>query len=567
MSKSVWRFPSAFYVANTMEIFERLAWYGFFTLSSLYMTTPVSQGGVGFSEAQRGALQGIIPFFLYLLPVITGALADRYGYRKMFIASFLIMAPSYYLLGQMTSFSGFFVAFSMVALGAACFKPVVVGTISHCTDDKNRGLGFGIFYTMINIGGFIGPLVAGYVRAISWDAVFMMSALWILINLVPAIFFYREPQKPSEQTSTLSETLKQAQQVLGNGRFALLVFPCIVLLMMAGSSFISYGMVVLLIVTWLIINAVWQKFTHSNAQNWYQQPVSISNLPFTLYLAILTGFWTIYMQLFYTMPLYIRDFVDTRDLVQALAPLGDGFIDFIAHVNLTALSQQLDLLFSAGASASQIQGELIHLKVRVPLEAIESSALMVATQGSQFDFDALAQQWAQQYRQVNPEYIINLDFLAIVICQIAVSYFCQKFRAIKVLSVGVIVFALGCIVAIFANNLYLGGGVAVVAVLLMAFGEMITSPKSQEYVASIAPKSQSALYMGYYFVSMALGFLFAGLLSGWGYGELAKEMNRPDLMWYLFGAIGLVTSIAILWFNRTFVDGFQAQQPSQQAVS
>jgi len=73
--------------------------------------------------------------------------------------------------------------------------------------------------------------------------------------------------------------------------------------------------------------------------------------------------------------------------------------------------------------------------------------------------------------------------------------------------------------------------------------------------------------MGYYFVSMALGFLFAGLLSGWGYGELAKEMNRPDLMWYLFGAIGLVTSIAILWFNRTFVDGFQAQQPSQQAVS
>ncbi|MGO3786694.1 MAG: hypothetical protein ACTJIB_17370 [Pseudoalteromonas prydzensis] len=72
----------AFYIANTMEIFERLAWYGFFAVSSVYMTTPIEQGGVGFSDAQRGAVQGIIPFFLYLLPVITGALADRYGYKK-----------------------------------------------------------------------------------------------------------------------------------------------------------------------------------------------------------------------------------------------------------------------------------------------------------------------------------------------------------------------------------------------------------------------------------------------------------------------------------------------------
>ena len=93
-------FMGAFYVANTMEIFERLAWYGFFTLSSLYMTSPTAAGGLGFTDQQRGFLQGMIPFLLYLLPVITGALADRYGYRRMFLLAFAIMAPSYYLLGQ-----------------------------------------------------------------------------------------------------------------------------------------------------------------------------------------------------------------------------------------------------------------------------------------------------------------------------------------------------------------------------------------------------------------------------------------------------------------------------------
>ena len=152
-------FHRAFYVANTMEIFERLAWYGFFTLSSLYITSPTAQGGLGFSDQERGFLQGMIPFLLYLLPVITGALADRFGYRRMFLISFAIMCPSYYMLGQVHSFWAFFMVFLAVAVGAACFKPVVVGTIGRSTDDTNRGLGFGVFYTMVNIGGFIGPFI------------------------------------------------------------------------------------------------------------------------------------------------------------------------------------------------------------------------------------------------------------------------------------------------------------------------------------------------------------------------------------------------------------------------
>lgn len=150
-----------------MEIFERLAWYGFFTVSSLYMTTPSAHGGLGFSDEERGFLQGIVPFILYVLPVFTGALADRYGYQRMFILSLLIMGPSYFLLGQVTSFWPFCAVFTAVAIGAALFKPIAVGTVGRTTDDNNRGLGFGIFYMMVNVGGFMGPIIAGYVRAIS----------------------------------------------------------------------------------------------------------------------------------------------------------------------------------------------------------------------------------------------------------------------------------------------------------------------------------------------------------------------------------------------------------------
>lgn len=54
---SVFRqFPSTFWVGNTMEIFERMAWYGFFALSTLYITGSVESGGLGFSSEDRGLL-------------------------------------------------------------------------------------------------------------------------------------------------------------------------------------------------------------------------------------------------------------------------------------------------------------------------------------------------------------------------------------------------------------------------------------------------------------------------------------------------------------------------------
>jgi proton-dependent oligopeptide transporter, POT family len=78
---------------------------------------------------------------------------------------------------------------------------------------------------------------------------------------------------------------------------------------------------------------------------------------------------------------------------------------------------------------------------------------------------------------------------------------------------------------------------------------MVASPKSQEYVAAIAPPRQTAMYMGYYFVAMALGNLFAGLLSGWSYSYFGQTLQQPLLMWALYALIAGLTAIALLWFH------------------
>ncbi|MDP8206822.1 MAG: MFS transporter [Candidatus Electryonea clarkiae] len=613
------KFPPTFYVANVMEIFERLAWYGFFALAALYITSPVRQGGLGFNEIQRGMLMGVIPFLLYLFPVITGALADRYGYRRTFLVAFGIMTPSYFLLGQMHNFWSFFGVFLLLAVGAATFKPVVVGTVGRTTDDTNRGLGFGVFYTIVNVGGFIGPIVAGYVRVISWDLVFLMSAIWIGINFIPTIFFYKEPtsESTSEEKRTLKAVLTDAQEVLGNGRFALAVAPVVVLFMLAGGGWVGWWwslggsiawvflnlilngrLSLILMIPYLmalfglsgnnfnmsalmpliIISAIWivlfgfLSFRKSSAEltedPWHKLKPKIGNWPFVLYIVIFSGFWTSFNQIFITMPGFIRDFVDTADLIRFFSMFGDNFIHFLAAVNIEQLTEELGRLLNEYGvianpeTAHEVFMQLVHYKVRVPEEVIMAAfqSLQASGMTDPAAVTALANEWADKYRQVNPEYIINIDAGSIVVFQILVSSIIDRWKTFPVLIAGTIVASIGIAIGGLAHGIALGGFFVLFAIIVFAFGEMIASPKSQEYVARIAPKKKTALFMGYYFVSFALGNLFGGILSGWGYQKIALDMNRPILMWVVFGLVGFITPVALLWFNKAVVPMLEAQR-------
>ena len=152
-----------------------------------------------------------------MLPVVTGALGDRLGYRRMFLIAFAILTPSYFLLGQVHQFWPFFLVYMLVALGAAIFKPLVVGTVARSANEHNRGRAFGIFYMMVNVGGFLGPVIAGYVRAISWEHVFLLSSIAIGINLLIALVLLEDDTPRESNMKATSTALKDAGEVLGNG--------------------------------------------------------------------------------------------------------------------------------------------------------------------------------------------------------------------------------------------------------------------------------------------------------------------------------------------------------------
>jgi POT family proton-dependent oligopeptide transporter len=216
------RFPTTFWVANAMELFERAAYYGLNSVLAVYLTRTVAEGGLGFREQSVGFLQSIVYAATYVVPILGGALADRYGYRRMLLVAFSFLSAGYFAAGYMSSYALVFLALLVMATGSGLFKPIITGTVARTTDESNSALGFGIYYWMINMGAFLAPLAVSVLKGFSWQYVFVASALYTGLMLIPAAFVFREPPRPAS-TKTLREVITGATEVLADSRFMLMV--------------------------------------------------------------------------------------------------------------------------------------------------------------------------------------------------------------------------------------------------------------------------------------------------------------------------------------------------------
>ncbi|MFQ6049388.1 MAG: MFS transporter [Phycisphaerae bacterium] len=476
---------------------------------------------------------------------------------------------------------GFFMAFLLVAVGAAVFKPVVVGTVAKVTDESNSATGFGIFYMMVNVGGFVGPIVAGIVRGQGWHWVFVACSAWAVVNLVLVLTLYREPPRPAADRRRLSQVLENLVEVLGNLRFFISVGAVLVGLMVGGMldslrvSWFSWKWCGLLLLAWVVANLLYDRLLPAGEappgrrRNPLLRRMRCGNWRFALFLLIMSGFWTAFNQIFYTMPEYIRDFVDTRPLIRLAESLfGPGAAEDPQRgiaARMATINQderglivgQLETLLAAARAGTLDEPalaaacrRLLNSKVR-----ISPSRLRELLQAPDAQLEHLTNRVMVEGRQVNPEFIINIDAGAIVLFQVLISFLMGRFHRFTTMILGMLVAAIGIGLSALAGGAGMVGSGALVwivagGILIFAFGEMMASPTSQEYVGRVAPADKKALYMGYYFVAVALGNLFGGILSGQLYGKLARDLQRPDLMWAAFGGLMVVTAVLFLLYDR-----------------
>lgn len=403
METKKYKFPRTFWVANGIELFERWAWYGFFMLFANYLTGSSDAGGLEFSQSQKGLLMGVGTGILYFLPVLTGAIADRYGYRKVLFVAFLIYVSAFLLLPMATSFTGVFVLYLYLALGAALFKPIVSATVAKTTNDRTASIGFGIFYMMVNIGAFFGPMVTLLFKGSSSRLIFYVSAGIIALNFI-LLLFYREPERNDDRSD---ESLLQT---------------------LAGIFRNMAGI--------------------------------FKDVKFLLFLLIVAGFWTMYNQLFFTLPVFISQWVDTGALY-----------DFF-HRTIPFITQNYS-----------------------PAEGV-----------------------------MDAEFVTNIDALFIILFQVGISSMVMRMKPLRSMMSGFLVCALGMSLTVASQNVLF----TIVAIFIFSLGEMAGSPKITEYIGRIAPPDKKALYMGYSFIPVFLGNVFAGLISGVVYQDLSDKVVMTE---------------------------------------
>lgn len=251
-------FERPFWVANISELFERLSYYAVFAVLARYL-----HEGLHFDVERASSLTGMFGGWVWFLAVVGGAVADRLGFRRALSLAYLILSTAYFLLGSLNA-SWFapvrngvpltmLVAFVLIlpALGVALVKPSVVGTTARSSQENVRSVGYSIYYTLVNVGSTLGPLIAGWEQDHgSAEALFRIAALSVFLMFFVVLFFFKEPRR-SDQASAAS-------------------------LAQVGRNFLTV----------------------------------LSNPRFMLFLLIFTGYWIVFWQEFIALPLYITAYID-----------------------------------------------------------------------------------------------------------------------------------------------------------------------------------------------------------------------------------------------------------------
>jgi POT family proton-dependent oligopeptide transporter len=191
LNGTIRKFPRVFWVVSTLEMVERAAYYGMLAALPYHLVY-----NLHFPTTSVGIILSLLTPFLYILPIVSGALAGKYGFRTVLVPAFLVITVGYLIAGVSNTFYMMLGAFIILGLGTGSFKPMTSGTIATSTSESTRNLGYSIYYWMINVGSFLAPLaVAVAIPKESYQLVFFMSAALVAANFFIAFFFFKNPTR------------------------------------------------------------------------------------------------------------------------------------------------------------------------------------------------------------------------------------------------------------------------------------------------------------------------------------------------------------------------------------
>ncbi len=249
------KFTANFWTINTIEMGERLAYNTLRAMVAIYIAQADEPGGLHLTQIDRGIILSVWAFIQSFLPIATGGLADRFGYKRSLAWALSTMTLGYVCLAFMrdmdwltaffenntlrledfagnaallhqaaldrSNFWSFMIAVGVLAGGTSLFKPAIQGALGNTLTKENSSVGWGVFYWVVNVGAFIGHylpniilvsaagwLAVGARSAEAWRNLFLVCAGVIMLNLI-ALFFMKDVDSGASKTESLFSVFKR----------------------------------------------------------------------------------------------------------------------------------------------------------------------------------------------------------------------------------------------------------------------------------------------------------------------------------------------------------------------
>ena len=212
------------------------------------------------------------------------------------------------------------VVLMLPALGIALVKPSIVGTTARASKESARSIGYSVYYTLVNIGGALGPLVAGWVhRHLAVEKVFLVSAFSVFLMFFAVLLLFKEPRRADEvQVVSLAQSARNFWTVVTNPRFM-------------------------------------------------------------LFLLIFSGYWIVYWQLFVTLPIFVHNYISSTADTESLLAVGPLVVICLQLV-VSHLTQKLPA-FTAIILGTLISGLAWILLIIAPSVPMVVATLIVVALG------------------------------------------------------------------------------------------------------------------------------------------------------------------------------------------
>lgn len=526
MSNSKSNHPKGLYFLFFTEMWERFGYYLMLGIFSLFMLDTVENGGMGFSAQQKSDVYGTYIGLVYLTPFIGGLLADRVlGYRKSILLGGVLMSAGYFALG-LPGGNAFYIALLLIILGNGFFKPnisTLVGNLYNTDQYRaNKDAGFNIFYMGINIGAFICNFVAAYMRInYGWGYAFFAAGIGMLIGIVIFIAGTKHIKDADvlKPVGPKDMSLGRIFSVVLLPMFAFgalgWIIPGNIFGTDANDAFLIGCLPVIGFFIYLMVTAEEED----------KKPIKALLAVF----ATIIVFWAVFHQNGDALTVWAEDHTD-REMPASVA----------------AVAEKADMAQVVTNNGDSTDEKSAKYFANLPKDQIPSEGKSLKLFSTEL------------YQSINPFWVVLLTPILVGFWGFLRKRNQEPSTPMKI-ALGLLITALSAFVmfaAVKATNME--GEKASSWWLIMSYGvitvgELCLSPMGLSLVSKLSPPRITALMMGGFFLSTAVGNKLSGILSGLWEGFDDKS-NFFLMNFFLVFAAFIVMFVLVKWLSKIMRD-------------